>query len=40
MVQYMKRREVDEKLALLVNVIRAPRVQFTLEQLSAEESLL
>jgi hypothetical protein len=38
--QYMKRKEVDEKLALLVNVIRAPRAQLTLEQLSMEESLL
>jgi hypothetical protein len=39
-VQYMKRREVDEKLALLVNAIRALRAQLTLEQLSMEESLL
>ena len=38
--QYMKRKEVDEKLALLVNAIRAPRAQLTLEQLSMEESLL
>jgi hypothetical protein len=36
----MKRREVDEKLALLVNAIRALRAQLTLEQLSMEESLL
>jgi hypothetical protein len=38
--QYMKRKEVDEKLALLVDAIRAPRAQLTLEQLSMEESLL
>jgi hypothetical protein len=38
--QYMKRKEVDEKLALLVNAIRVPRAQLTLEQLSMEESLL
>ena len=38
--QYMKRREVDEKLALLVNAIRVPRAQLTLEQLGMEESFL
>jgi hypothetical protein len=38
--QYMKRKEVDEKLDLLVNAIRVPRAQLTLEQLSMEESLL
>jgi hypothetical protein len=38
--QYMKKKEVDEKLALLVNAIRVPRAQLTLEQLSMEESLL
>ena len=38
--QYMKRKEVGEKLALLVNAIRVPRAQLTLEQLSMEESLL
>jgi hypothetical protein len=38
--QYMKKKEVDEKLALLINAIRVPRAQLTLEQLSMEESLL
>ena len=38
--QYMKRKEVNEKLALLVNAIRIPRAQLTLEQLSMEESLM
>jgi hypothetical protein len=38
--QYMKRKEVDKKLALLVNAIRVPRAQLTLEQLSMEESFL
>ena len=38
--QYMKRREVNEKLALLVNAIRVPRAQLTLEQLSMEDSLM
>jgi hypothetical protein len=37
---YMKRREVDEKLALLVNTIRVLRAQLTPEQLSMEESLM
>ncbi|KAF8961379.1 hypothetical protein BDZ97DRAFT_1208591 [Flammula alnicola] len=31
--QYMKKKEVIEKLALLVNVIRVPRAQLTIEQL-------
>jgi predicted acylesterase/phospholipase RssA len=39
-VQYMAREEVDEKFASLVNAIRVPRAQLTLEQLSMEESLL
>ena len=38
--QYMKRKEVNEKLALLVNAIRIPRAQLTLEQFSMEESLM
>jgi predicted acylesterase/phospholipase RssA len=38
--QYMKTKEVDKKLALLVNAIRVPRAQLTLEQLGMEESLL
>lgn len=33
-MQYMKRKDVDEKLNLLVNVIRAPRGLLTIEQLS------
>ena len=39
---YMRRKEVDEKLALLVNAIRVPRAQLILAlgQLSMEESLL
>ena len=38
-VQYMRGNEVDEKLALLVNAIRAPRALLTLEQLGMEDSL-
>jgi predicted acylesterase/phospholipase RssA len=38
--QYMKKIEVDEKLALLVNAIRVRREQSTIEQLSKEESVL
>ena len=38
--QYMKRKEVGEKLGLLVNAIRLARGQLTIEQLSMEESLL
>jgi hypothetical protein len=38
--QYMRRNEVEEKLALLVNAIRVPRAQLILEQLGMEESLL
>ena len=34
--QYMNRKEVDAKLGLLVNVIRVPRGQMTIEQLSTE----
>jgi hypothetical protein len=37
--QYMKRKVVEEKLALLVNVMRIPRGQITIEELSKEESL-
>jgi len=32
--QYMRRKEIEEKLALLVDVIRVPRAQLTIEQLS------
>jgi hypothetical protein len=32
--QYMKRKEVDEKLALVVNAIKSPSTQLTIEQLS------
>jgi predicted acylesterase/phospholipase RssA len=39
-VQYMAREDVDEKFASLVNAIRIPRAQLTLEQLSKEESLV
>ena len=38
--QYMRKREFTEKLALLVNAIRVPRAQLTLEQLSMEDSLM
>ena len=38
--QYMRKIEVDDKLGLLVNVIIAPRVQLTIEQLSKEGSFL
>ena len=31
---YMRRNEIEERLALLVDVIRAPRAQLTIEQLS------
>jgi hypothetical protein len=37
---YMMKREVDEKLALLVNAISVPRVQITIKQLGTEISLL
>jgi predicted acylesterase/phospholipase RssA len=39
-MQYMKRKEVDEKLDLLVNAIRVPRAQLMIEQLIMEESLV
>ena len=39
-MQYMRKKEVDEKLALLVNAIRMPRAQLRIEQLSMSESLL
>jgi predicted acylesterase/phospholipase RssA len=32
--QYMKRKEVDEKLALVVNAIKFPSTQLTIEQIS------
>ena len=32
--QYMKGKEVDEKLALLMNAIRVQRAQITIERLS------
>jgi len=33
-MQYMKKKEVDEKLALVVDAIRAPRARLMIEQLS------
>lgn len=39
-VQYMKKKEISEKLAVLVNAIRIPRAQLMIEQLSMEPSLL
>ena len=38
--QYMKRKEVDEKLTLLVNVLRLPRARLMIEDFSMEGSLL
>ena len=37
--QYMNRKEVDAKLGMLVDVIRVPKGQMTIEQLRTEESL-
>ena len=37
-MQYMRKIEVDDKLGLLVNVIRVPRVQLSIEQLSKDLS--
>jgi hypothetical protein len=39
-MQYMKRKEVDEILALVVNAIKFPRTQLTVEQLGMEGSSL
>ena len=39
-MQYMKKKEVDEKLTLVVNAIKSPSTQLMIEQLSMEESLL
>ncbi|KAF9474142.1 FabD/lysophospholipase-like protein [Pholiota conissans] len=39
-VQYMKEREVQEKLASLVSVIQMPRAQVTLEQLISPHPLI
>jgi len=36
--QYMRKKEIGEKLALLVDVIRVPRAQLTIEQLSKQHS--
>ena len=38
--QYMKKKEIDEKLAVLVDVIRVPRAQLQIEQLGMDQSLL
>jgi len=35
-LQYLKRKEIEEKLGLLVGVIRDPRAQLTIEQLSKQ----
>jgi len=35
--QYLKRKEVEEKLVILGNVIRVPRAQLTIEQLGEQE---
>ena len=37
--QYMRRKEIEEKLALMVDVIRVPRAQLTIEQLSKQQCL-
>ena len=39
-MQYMKKKEVDEKLTLVVNAIKSPSTQLMIEQLSMEEYLL
>jgi len=39
-MQYMKRKKVDEMLALVVNAIKFPRTQVTVEQLSMENFLV
>ena len=38
--QYTRRRDIDDKLALLVNAIRVPRAQLVFEQLSTGDPLL
>jgi hypothetical protein len=38
-MHYMKRKEVDEKLDLVVNAIKSPSTQLIIEQLSRKESL-
>ena len=35
--QYLRRKEVEEKLVILGNVIRVPRAQLTIEQLGEQE---
>jgi len=35
--QYLRRKEVDEKLALLGKIITAPKGRLTIEQLGTEE---
>jgi len=37
--QYMRKKEIEEKLASLVDVIRAPRPHLTIEQLSKQQYL-
>ena len=37
--QYLRKKEVEEKLAMLGNIIRVPRGQLTIEQLSKQEYL-
>jgi len=37
--QYLRKKEVEEKLMMLGNVIRAPRARLTIEQLSKQENL-
>jgi len=38
--QYLRRKEVDEKLALLGKTITAPKARLTIEQLGTEEDHL
>ena len=38
--QYLRRREVDEKLALLGMIVTAPKARLTIEQLGKDESHL
>jgi len=37
--QYLRKKEVEEKLAMLGNVLRDPRAQLTIEQLSKQDYL-
>ena len=36
-MQYLRKKDLEEKLAMLGNIIRVPRAQLTIEQLSKQE---